>query len=346
MPEFKASLRTPRLPSAPTSPITGEMYYDTGTSTLYWWNGTTWISAKGAPPIFEQPAQPTEPVQIGSLWVDNDAPPVIGPTGPTGPAGPTGPQGSTGPGVPVGGTQGQALVKKTATDFDTQWAQAGADLVYDGDFAAGPTYKDGEVVVYNGVAYICVTPTTAAPIAWPGGPPAVPAYPRPSYVTTLPATPVDGQEVILVDSITAPTYTWHLRYNASSTYTWKWEFLGGNPYFSSQTVNWATAGSWTMLLGWQVPRAGVYTIVPHIYTATNTGAAVSTYIGVGVQNVNQAQVGVLSSTSGSWATIAGYEIPITVSTAGNYIQVSGYQTSASQANTTTATMVVRPRWLS
>jgi hypothetical protein len=25
----------------------GELYYDTGTSTLYWWNGTAWVSAAG-----------------------------------------------------------------------------------------------------------------------------------------------------------------------------------------------------------------------------------------------------------------------------------------------------------
>ena len=47
MPEFKGRLRTPRLPSAPASPITGEMYYDTTTNILYWWNGTAWTAAAG-----------------------------------------------------------------------------------------------------------------------------------------------------------------------------------------------------------------------------------------------------------------------------------------------------------
>ena len=45
-----------------------------------------------------------------------------GATGPTGPAGPTGP---TGAGVPVGGTTGQVLSKKTGTDYDTQWVTGG-----------------------------------------------------------------------------------------------------------------------------------------------------------------------------------------------------------------------------
>lgn len=44
-----------------------------------------------------------------------------GPTGPTGSQGPQGPQGAPGAGVPVGGTAGQILSKKTATNYDTVW---------------------------------------------------------------------------------------------------------------------------------------------------------------------------------------------------------------------------------
>ena len=35
------------MPGAPGSPTTGQMYYDTGTNVLYWWNGTSWIPAQG-----------------------------------------------------------------------------------------------------------------------------------------------------------------------------------------------------------------------------------------------------------------------------------------------------------
>jgi len=44
-----------------------------------------------------------------------------GPTGLTGPQGPEGAAGLPGVGVPVGGTTGQALVKLSATDYDTAW---------------------------------------------------------------------------------------------------------------------------------------------------------------------------------------------------------------------------------
>jgi len=46
----KLELRNPRfhlLGTAPSSPVTGQMYYNTGDNTLYWWDGTTWQSAKG-----------------------------------------------------------------------------------------------------------------------------------------------------------------------------------------------------------------------------------------------------------------------------------------------------------
>lgn len=62
-------------------------------------------------------------VQSGTGGTQGPAGPA-GPAGSTGPAGPTGPagaNGSPGVGVPVGGTAGQMLVKKSGTDYDTQW---------------------------------------------------------------------------------------------------------------------------------------------------------------------------------------------------------------------------------
>src|SRR5215471_11165074 len=53
-----------------------------------------------------------------------------GPQGSTGPAGATGP---AGPGVPAGGATGQALVKKTAADYDTQWQAIAAGTQLPGD---------------------------------------------------------------------------------------------------------------------------------------------------------------------------------------------------------------------
>ena len=48
-----------------------------------------------------------------------------GEQGPEGPAGPKGDPGPAGPGVPSGGTAGQVLTKKSGTDYDTEWKDAG-----------------------------------------------------------------------------------------------------------------------------------------------------------------------------------------------------------------------------
>lgn len=47
------------------------------------------------------------------------------------------------------------------------------------------------------------------------------------YGTSLPGSPTNGQEFILVDSLTNPTYQWRFRYNGNSLATHKWEFVGG-----------------------------------------------------------------------------------------------------------------------
>ena len=39
--------RAHQLGAAPSSPVTGQMYYNSGDNTLYWWDGTQWVSARG-----------------------------------------------------------------------------------------------------------------------------------------------------------------------------------------------------------------------------------------------------------------------------------------------------------
>jgi len=295
MPEIVGTLKTPRLAAAPSSPVAGQMYFDTVANVLYWWNGTAWVSASGSTDLVYNGNYPAggPPYTDGDLVVGADGilymcvkttnnAPVAWP-GRAGPQGATGPQGPAGQGVPVGGTQGQALVKNSATNYDTVWGAAGADLIYDGNFTSGPTYKDGEIVVYtdaNGrtVAYICTQQTTAAPIPWPGGPPPQSAYPTPAYSTALPASPTDGQEAILVDSTANPTWIWRLRYNASNGTAYKWEYLGGVPIRNSGgNVTVPTTGAVTDMPGCSitVPRAGVYRISfgASIYNAGTFGGA-------------------------------------------------------------------------
>ena len=53
------------------------------------------------------------------------------------PKGDTGPAGADGIGIPTGGTTGQALVKNSNTDYDTEWATITGGGGYVGDFDGG-----------------------------------------------------------------------------------------------------------------------------------------------------------------------------------------------------------------
>jgi len=44
------NFRAHQLSAAPSSPVTGQLYYDTTANILYWWNGTAWQSASGGTP--------------------------------------------------------------------------------------------------------------------------------------------------------------------------------------------------------------------------------------------------------------------------------------------------------
>jgi hypothetical protein len=139
---------------------------------------------------------------------------------------------------------------------------AGSDLTYEGDYVPATAYTDGDVVVYQGVAYMCVRPTSAAPAPWPQS-----VFTTPYYGTTLPANAVDGQEAILVDSLTAPTYRFRFRFNAQSSSPYKWEYVGGTDFWQRVNTNegTATAGAWLDLatLGprFVLPRSGDWDVI-------------------------------------------------------------------------------------
>jgi hypothetical protein len=201
MPEIVGSLRTPRLTGPPSSPIPGEMYFDSGTNILYWWDGSQWIPAKGN-----------------------------------------------------GG------------------GSSGADLVYNGQYpTGGPDFTDGDIVVKDGIAYICVRPTSSPPVPWTAGPaPLVTALPTPLY---------DGQEILFADSLTAPTYMWRLKWIAATA---KWWFLGGNDLltqYTGATITATTNATWqdpaTNTMSLTVPVTGTYRITMGL-KATVSGATSGT----------------------------------------------------------------------
>lgn len=115
-----------------------------------------------------------------------------GPPGPAGQDGAQGPQGPAGPGVAAGGTAGQILRKKSATDYDTEWADpqggGGGGVIIEGKNFLSPVKitKEGSQYYlslegYNimdelaGVLYCTLTFATSTPangrvtVTLPGG---------------------------------------------------------------------------------------------------------------------------------------------------------------------------------
>jgi hypothetical protein len=54
-------------------------------------------------------------------------------------------------------------------------------------------------------------------------------YSPPTPATTLPGSPTDGQQAILTDSTTAPSYHWLFQYESTISDAYKWMFIGGSP---------------------------------------------------------------------------------------------------------------------
>ena len=98
-------------------------------------------------------------------------------------------------------------------------------------------------------------------------------------VTSLPASPTDGQEIILADSTTAATYAWQLRYNANAVSSYKWDFVGGSQLAAEVTpAESTTSTSYTDLAttaGQTVttPVAGDYDIQINSQSRVNSGGA-------------------------------------------------------------------------
>jgi PKD repeat protein len=129
------------------------------------------------------------------------------------------------------------------------------------------------------------------------------------YGTTLPASPADGQEAILVDSTTNPSYQWRFRYNAGSSSAYKWEYVGGTDARLTQgsgnaVIN--SGGYWGS--GYYGLYGYTYTSVPHAGDYLFRGA-ISLYANgattAGTCVVIPAAAGALISGPGIQVTVSG-----------------------------------------
>ena len=105
------------------------------------------------------------------------------------------------------------------------------------------------------------------------------------YGTSLPTSPVDGQECILVDSLTVPSYQWHMRYNAQGTTSNKWECIGGMSKTIQQwaNINMAVNNTWTpipTMAALTAPYPGLYEVCWGANLQIGSLTAHITYIGL------------------------------------------------------------------
>jgi hypothetical protein len=154
-------------------------------------------------------------------------------------------------------------------------------------------------------------PTGATGATGPAGAAGV----TPGYGTSLPGSPAGGDEYILVDSTSNPTYQWRFRYNSGSSSTYKWEFVGGSILTAQVAADEssATTAAWTDLTTAGplivVPRAGDYVCAGAASVYTTAGAGTGLQLGIA-----------------SGATTPGAGVIATANSAG-----AGYVTSMSVA---------------
>lgn len=139
-----------------------------------------------------------------------------------------------------------------------------------------------------------------------------------AFVSTLPSSAIDGQEIYYQASgvMAASGITWHLRYNASSSSAYKWEFVGGTKmtgFRAADETGGIAVNTWGGINAndpsLTVPLPGDY-IIENFGNITINGSPISTWIGVKVGNTEATAdatdnlVGIATITSaGYWHSI-------------------------------------------
>ena len=120
------------------------------------------------------------------------------------------------------------------------------------------------------------------------------------YGTSLPGSPVDGQEAILVDSLTNPSYSWRFRYHAASTSPYKWEFVGGAPLYSVVDALEYGTTAWGYLATFGpsavIPRNGEYQ-VSYGYSGNNVNNDGTNYMALAIDGTLQGGNAIAGGTS-------------------------------------------------
>jgi hypothetical protein len=264
------------------------MYYDTGTNILYWYNGTSWIPAQGggggsASSNTVTITQTAHGFVVGNVLYFNGTNYVLA-------------QADTAAHAEVIGIVSAVVDANHFTLLTDGYITGLSGLTAGGVYFVSPTTagtlantEPSTIGQISKPLMIADSATSAYFYNFRGqvvgasssGTPPAPTVIVPAL--TLPATPTDGQQAILVDSLSTPTYTWMLQWNATMA---KWIYIGGSPLRSSNDGAqgsgagngvWGGAGGMAVTL----PRAGTYDI--HFGAMTGgQGSGTQSWVGFGI----------------------------------------------------------------
>ena len=192
---------------------------------------------------------------------------------------------------------------------------------------SGASYQPVPKVIIPSVA-TAATATTIAP------------------ATTLPASPTDGQQAILVDSTSAPTYAWLFQYLLAAS---EWIFLGGSPASSADNTNTArslsTNGSYQDFTGqptFTIPRAGKYVVRVDGQLKGDSGGLtmqLSFAVGSTASSDNDSSIGAVSNST--FGSAVSPSVLVTAA-ASDVVKVQCKGTTGHTATVTNASLTIIP----
>lgn len=167
----------------------------------------------------------------------------------------------------------------------------------------------------------------------------------PTYETSLPSSPTDGQEIFYAADATNGVI-WHLRYRSGSSSSYKWEYVGGAAMTHAVTTDQSTTSGTNADLTTvgptiTAPLAGDYIITARAAARNNTVNTKAT-IEVTINGSAQGYIAYCDMAKAGQEFVVSTEFKGTVSTASHVVKMMYRTGSGGTANFFDRFMTIRP----